>query len=432
MKNINQELKSAYIFLLGQFVSQFGSKLTSYGLILWAYKQSGSVLSTALLSICYLVPEIFLNFIAGSISDRWNKKKIMLVADTVAAIFSTSIIGLLVTGTMRIEYLYVINIILGVTDAFQSPASEVAISLMVEEKHYIKTSGLQSFFGAFMTIFAPVVATAVYAFSGLITIVCIDLSTFVFAFMTLLLFVKIPEVKGKEVEGESVWQKCMSGISFIKRTEGLTELISFMAFVNLIAAIYNTNLAPMVLSRTGNNDVALGIVSSMVGVAGIVGSFLVPKTEKVKKKTLLSIDVMAVSFLVCNGLLGIGRNYYVWMIAVFLGNVLVPILTANVTYIMRTRIPIEMQGRVFSARNTMQYMSIPIGNFLGGILADKVFEPFMQYESSLRNICVRLVGKGTGSGIGLLFIVLSLAGVLGCIYFRTNKKMRKLDEEDTY
>lgn len=70
-----KELKTFYIFLGGQFVSQFGSKMTSYGLILWAYKQSGSVLSAALLSVCYLVPEVLFNFIAGSLSETWDKKK---------------------------------------------------------------------------------------------------------------------------------------------------------------------------------------------------------------------------------------------------------------------------------------------------------------------------------------------------------------------
>lgn len=51
---------------------------------------------------------------------------------------------------------------------------------------------------------------------------------------------------------------------------------------------------------------------------------------------------------------------------------------ANVEYIMRTKVPLELRGRAFSARNTLQCTSIPIGNILGGFLADKVFEPYMK------------------------------------------------------
>jgi len=428
MKIKEKELKTFYIFLLSQFVSQFGSRLTSYGLILWAYNQSGSVLSLALLSVSYLLPEILLNFIAGSISDRWNKKSIMLMSDCIAAVASCFIIFLLITQSMKIEYLYIINIILGITDAFQIPASEVTISLIVSKDDYIKTSGMQSFCKSFIDIFYPVIATVIYAFGGLEAIVCIDLFTFAFAFVTLAVFIEIPEMQYKPVEQESIWQKCVSGIKYIKQECGIKELILFMAFVNLIAAIYTTNLAPMILSRTINNRIQLGIVNTSIGIAGLIGSIIVARMKNVKKKIPLILNIMTFSFLICNTMLGIGRNYYIWTIAVFLGNSLIPVLMANVTYIMRTRVPIHMQGRVFSARNTLQYMVIPIGNLLGGILSDKVFEPLMLEPSKLSNFFEILVGSGNGSGIALFYVCLGIVGVLGCWLFGKNKKFRMLDD----
>ena len=153
IKSKNQELQNFYRLATGQFVSQFGSKMTSYGLVLWAYKESGSVLSTSLLAVCYLIPEVLLSFIAGSISDAWNKKKIMLIADSIAAVFSAVVIVLLFSQNLKMEYLYMINFILGITDAFQNPASEVAVSLIVSRENYMKTSGLRSFFNSFTGIF---------------------------------------------------------------------------------------------------------------------------------------------------------------------------------------------------------------------------------------------------------------------------------------
>lgn len=429
MKIKEKELKTFYIFLLSQFVSQFGSRLTSYGLILWAYNQSGSVLSIALLSVSYLLPEILLNFIAGSISDRWNKKSIMLISDCIAAVSSCFIIFLLITQNMKIEYLYIINIILGITDAFQIPASEVTISLIVSKDDYIKTSGMQSFCKSFIDIFYPVIATVIYAIGGLEAIVSIDLFTFAFAFVTLAVFIKIPEMQHNSAEQESIWQKCVSGIKYIKQECGIKELILFMAFVNLIAAIYTTNLAPMILSRTINNRIQLGIVNTSIGIAGLVGSLIVARMKNVKNKVQLILNIMTFSFLICNTMLGIGRNYYIWTIAVFLGNSLIPVLMANVTYIMRTRVPIHMQGRVFSARNTLQYAVIPIGNLLGGILSDKVFEPLMLEPSKWSIFFEILVGSGNGSGIALLYVCLGIAGVLGCWLFGKNKKFRMLDDD---
>ena len=81
-------LKNFYIFIIGQFVSQFGSKMTSYGFTLWIYKTTNSVFYTSLVTLCYLIPEILFNFIAGTLSDRWDKKTVLKIADFFTGILS--------------------------------------------------------------------------------------------------------------------------------------------------------------------------------------------------------------------------------------------------------------------------------------------------------------------------------------------------------
>jgi hypothetical protein len=351
----------------------------------------------------------------------------MLISDAIAAFFSLLVITMLFMDTLRLEYLYMINIILGVTDSFQNPASEATISLIVPKEELIKTSGVRTFFYSVTGIFAPVVATTLYAFCGLKVIIIIDLSTFVFAFMTLMLGVRIPQLVEEKQEKQSLFTQCIYGVRFLTSKKDVFSLILFMAFVNLIAAIYNTSLPPMVLLRNGNNDIQLGIVTGAVSVATLIGSKLVAKFPVPKRRASLILNIMTFSFLFCNGLLGIGRNYYVWTFAVLGGNLLVPFLTANVEYIMRTRVPLALQGRVFAARNTLQFTSIPVGNLLAGILADKVFLPYMR--TSKLQIWKVLVGTGEGAGLGLLFLCIALLGVLGCCIFRMNKHLRTLNTE---
>ena len=146
-----------------------------------------------------------------------------------------------------------------------------------------------------------------------------------------------------------------------------------------------------------------------------------------KKRIPAIINTMIFSFLICNSMLGIGRNYQIWMIAVFLGNCLIPFLIANVEYIMRTEIPIEMQGRVFSARNTLQYFSIPVGYILGGVLTDKLLVPFMNKPSTPQLFFSYIVGNGTGAGNGLIYIIIALLGFLGCCFFKFDKHLKSLD-----
>jgi len=427
---LNKQSKNYYLLIIGQFVSQFGSKLTGFGLILWSYKQNGSVMSMSLLSVCYLVPEVMLSFISGTISDRWNKKRIMLVADAIAAFFSCCVLLMLITGHLRVEYLYLINIFLGVTDSFQFPASSVAISLIVPKEDYMRISGINSFFTSFIGIFAPITATSLYAFFGLRILVVIDLATFLFAFCTLAFGVQIPEHAIEERERKSLFSECIYGIRYLVAKKDIFSLVLFMGFVNLVAAVYNTDLAPMILLRNGNNDVQLGIVSSTISVAGLVGSIFVSRMPAPKKRISLILNIMTFSFMFCNGLLGIGQNYYVWTLAVFGGNVVIPFLTANVEYIMRTNVPLELQGRVFAARNTLQYTSIPIGNLLGGILADEVFVPYIR-RTSLKPFWNILVGNGDGAGLGLLYLCFALIGAIGTNLFRLNKDLQLLNGSDS-
>ena len=429
MENKINELKNFYIFSLGQFVSQFGSKLSSYGFILWAYKESNSVLTTSLLGACYLVPEIFFSFIAGGISDSWNKKSIIILSDTMAGFLSLLVLILFSFNILEVKHLYIINFLLGIGDAFQNPASEVVISIIVSKENYIKTSGIRSFFNSFITIFVPICSVAIYSFSGLKYILIVDLLTFLFALLTLIFLVYIPEIKSLEEENINIFKQCIAGIKYIFYRKDILALIYFMGFINFIAGMYNTALAPMILSRTGNNDIQLGIVTSSIGISGLLGSLIVQKFPQPKKRVPLMANIMIFSFLICNILLGVGRNYIWWTIAVLAGHFFVPLLLANMEYFMRTKVPLEVQGKVFSARNTIQYATLPIGNLLCGILADNFFEPYMLGRGYGQEFFHYFTGEGSGSGLALMYIFLGLIGFIGSFLFKKNKNFNKLDEK---
>ena len=221
-------------------------------------------------------------------------------------------------------------------------------------------SGIRSLTNACITIFYPIISTTIYAFAGLKLIIFIDLATFIFAVLTLIFLVKIPKKIYNTGDNTNILQQCKIGIKHIVTDKGILSLILFMAFVNLIASIYNCNLQPMILSRNGNNKFQLGIVTATIGIAGVVGSILVTIKKESKKKIPAILNIMMFSFFICNTLLGIGRNYYIWTIAVFLGNVVVPFLTANVEFIMRNKVPIEMQGVVFFSK---KYITIYIDTY---------------------------------------------------------------------
>ena len=109
-----------------------------------------------------------------------------------------------------------------------------------------------------------------------------------------------------------------------------------------------------------------------------------------------------------------------------LGWIAIPLMNANLDVVMRTSIPVEMQGRVYAARNTLQFFTIPLGYVLGGWLVDAVFEPLMAQQTGW---ITRVFGTGLGSGAALLFFVLAWTGVITCLVFRRDRHILALDEQ---
>ncbi len=412
-----KQLRSFIILWLTQSLSALGSSMTGFALIIVLYKSSGSALTTALLSVCSYAPYVLVSIFAGALSDRWDKKATMLVCDSFAAVCTVITLILLKTGSLEPWHLYVLNALNGLMNTVQQPASEVSATLLTPEKYYQKTSGMRSFSNSLVTILTPAIAAAVMSFWGVEAVIAIDLATFAAAFFALLLFIRIPEVPRKEDGGESVLAAAKSGLVWLKNNRTVLLLILFLAAINLIASVYDAALPAMLLSRSNGGETVLGAVNACVGLASLAGSIIVTFLPEPKSRLRVICNTLLISMSTENFLLAFGRTPLVWCIGAVLGWLGIPIMNANMDVIFRSGIPPEMQGRVYSARNTLQFFTIPAGFFLGGLLVDKVFEPLIAGLPT-DSFIVNVFGSEKGSGAALLFFVIGIAGVAVCLIFR--------------
>lgn len=416
MKTEYKNIKQYLLLWSTQSLSSLGSGMTGYALVLWLYQNSGSALKTALLSICTYAPYVIMSIFAGALSDRWNKKAVMLICDLCAAVSTAVVFVLVRTGSLVSWHLYIINAVNGLMNTVQRPASEVAATLLVPKEYYQKTSGLRSFSQSLNSILTPVIATALFSFAGIGAVIATDLLTFFLAFVTLWAFVKIPK---KEIGGkakESLIVSVRTGLVWIKENRLIGKLIMFLACINLVASAYDASLPAMILPRTNGGETALGLVNTCVGIATLLGSVLVTIIPEPESRVRAICAALFVSMSTENFLLAFGRTPLVWCIGAVLGWIFIPIMNANMDVIFRTAIPTDMQGRVYSCRNTMQFITIPIGLLMGGELVDKVFEPFMAARDS-DSILLTAFGTGKGSGAAVLFFVIGIAGVIICAIF---------------
>ena len=162
------------------------------------YEKTGSALQTAFLSICSYTPYVLMSIFAGTLSDRWDKKRTMLVCDTFAACCSVLVLILLKTNSLLPIHMYVMNAVSGLMNTVQQPASEVTMTLITPKEQYQRTSGLRSFSNSLVTILHPIIATSLYAIAGMDGVIGVDLATFAVAFVALAACVPIPSLEKRD------------------------------------------------------------------------------------------------------------------------------------------------------------------------------------------------------------------------------------------
>lgn len=185
--------KTYIIFWLSQSVSQLGSAMTGFALILWAYTKSHAALTVSLLSFCNYVPYILVSLFAGTFVDRHNKKIIMLTADSAAAVCTVVILAVSAADRLQLWHIYLANGIIGCMNAFQGPASSVAIGRIVPKDKIANASGMSSFSDNLIMVLSPVLAAFVLSCGGLKWILWIDLGSFCLAFLVLAFLIHVPE-----------------------------------------------------------------------------------------------------------------------------------------------------------------------------------------------------------------------------------------------
>jgi len=399
------------IIWLGQFASMIGTGMTRFALTIWAYELTGQATALALVGFFSFAPVVLFSPLAGVIVDRVPRKLVMIVSDLAAGLSTVAVLILHLTGHLQIWHLFVTGFFAGAFESFQFPAYSAAITLMMEKKHYTRANAMVGMAGSASGIISPALAGLFFALIGINGIMAIDVATFLFAIGALLLAL-IPEPKAKPTGllRSSLWRESWFGFQYIFRSPSLLGLqLTFFA-INLITVFGFTVLAPMILARTGNNEIIFGTVRMMFGIGGVVGGAIISAWGGPKRKVHGVLLGMILSSLLGTITLGIGRGVVAWSIGAFFTMAMMPLINGSNQSIWQAKVAPEIQGKVFATRRLIAQISAPIAMLAAGPLADRVFEPLMQSGRPATEILSRLVGTGPGAGMGMMFVI---AGVIG-------------------
>ncbi|MCE7982925.1 MAG: MFS transporter [Caldilinea sp. CFX5] len=425
-------MKTFLMIWFGQFISQIGTALTRFALLLWVYQQNQQAMDVALFGLFAYLPALLLNPLAGVWVDRLDRRKVMLWADAGAGVMTALLLGLQLNDQLQMWHLYGAQLLAGIFECFQTPAYAAATTLLVDKGQYARINALRSLAQNGAEVIAPFLAGLLLLWVGLTAILIIDLATFVVAVATLFA-VAVPQLGVTAAvtrAGASLWQDFGAGLRYIRVRPGLTGLLIFYMLINFVAALtFYATLPALILGRSGGDEFALAVVQSTLGGAALVGSLLVTLWGGPRRKIHGVLLGAGVSFLLGDLLFGMGRTLPHWLVAAIFSALSVPLMDSSNMAILQAKVAPTMQGRFFALFHTARQLFVPVGYLLGGWLVDDWLGPALAPSGFLAAPLGWLVGVGPGAGSGLLFVATALLGSTICLGGYLFPALRNLEDE---
>jgi MFS family permease len=397
----------------GQLVSLVGTGMTRFALLIWAWGEVGDATTLALLGFFSYGPYVIISPLAGVIVDRVDRRLLLVLSDLGAGLVTAGLLILFSNNQLEVGHLYLAQAMTSVLEAFQVPAYSASITMLVRREQYGRASGLNSLAESASTVLSPILAGLLLAIVDIDGVMIVDLITFLVGAGALLV-VRIPKppVEGADGRGRrGALSRLSFGFRYILARRGLTGLMLMFAGIHFFASLtYFSILPALILARSGGDQIALATVEGALGVGGIAGSIVIGIWGGPKRRIHAILMGTALSFLAGDFFLGMGQQLVVWTAAAFMAAFFIPPITSAQQAIWQSKVPPQLQGRVFSAKSMMQMATFPLGFLLSGPLADQLFEPIMASATPLSRSLSGLVGTGPGSGIGLMFICTSILG----------------------
>jgi len=360
---------------IGQTFSLLGSRLVQFALVWWltAATESGTVLAAA--TMAALLPQIVLGPFVGALIDRWNRRWVMVVADSLIALSIVLLALLFAYERIAVWHIYVIMLIRSIGGAFHWGAMQASTTLMVPAKHYSRVAGLNQALQGAANIVAPAMGAVLIALLPMQWVLSIDVLTAAIAVLPLL-FIAIPQPSAGTVPSGtprlSVWAGVREGFRFMIGWRGMLYLIGIAAALNLLFAPAGALLPLLVVTRFGGEAYHYAGLQMALGLGVIAGGLALGVWGGFRRRIVTSLA----------GIVGLGSAalllgltpsalYPLAIVAVLFVGIMQPIANGPLLAVMQATVPPEMQGRVFSLLGSASAAMMPIGLWIAGPLSDR-------------------------------------------------------------
>lgn len=362
---------------IGQAFSMLGSHLVGFAVVWYLTEQTGSAIVLTVGSLMSILPAVFIAPIAGALVDRWNRKMVMVVFDSITALFTLFVGVMFLFDSAQIWHIFLIIFIRSACSQFQWATMTASTTLMVPKKHLSRIAGANQTLQGIMNILGPALGALLIALLPMQGVLFIDVSTAFLAVIPLLFFTipqpirngtkAAPKTEGKT----SLWQDLSEGWRYVIGWPGLMAIIFVAMLVNFLINPAFSLLPLVVTQHFGKGAYELGFINSAFGVGVVLGGLVLSAWGGFKNRILTSLVALTISG---GAVLAVGiapsSMFLLAVAGMALFGFLNPMVNGPLFAVMQEKVEPEIQGRVFSLLNAGAGLASPLGLIVAGPIAE--------------------------------------------------------------
>lgn len=412
------------IIWIGELISNIGSGMTAFGLGIYVWEITHSAVSVSIVELAAFLPMILLSPVAGVLADRYDRRILMILGDTVSAL---GLIAMFFIMSVTDIAIWQICICVSFDSAFVSlldPAYKATITDLVTEDEYTKASGMMSIASSSKFLISPVIGGILLATFGMKLILLIDIFTVV---VTVCAIFTVSKSIAKKPVSKGDWnffKEAKEGMSIIVKNKGVLELIVLVSLLTFYLGFIQVLSKPMILPLC--NEKITGILQTVCACGMLFSSILIGSGNFKRKY----VDVMVTAFIVSGiSMIGFGATPNTIVITVFgfLFFCALPYANTSLDVLVRRSIENDKQGRAWGLISLISQLGFVVAYALAGILSDYIFNPSLQEGGVLSNTVGKIIGTGETRGIGLLIMITGILMIVTALYIMRSKTIRALE-----
>lgn len=366
--------KPFFTFWISQALSLFGSYLVQFALVWWLTKTTGSASVLALASTLAILPEIIISPFAGTLVDRLNRKRIIIISDSLIALSTLVLALFFYLDIVQLWHVYALMFLRAVGSAFHYPAEQSSISLMVPNEQLARIAGLNQAMSGVINVITPSLGALLLEWLDVQSTLAIDIIT-AFLAVAILAGIHIPQPErvseNKDLDLKSLFEDFKSGFNYILQWKGLLYLI-IVAMIIKIALSPAFSLLPLLVNKHFNGDAAqYGLSESIAGIGIVLGGLLLGIWGGFKKKiytTFIGTILLGVGFTWISFLNP--QQFSIFLVTMFIVGFVIPLIDGPTMAIVQSKVNPDYQGRVLTIMGSLLWLTTPIGLGIAGPVSD--------------------------------------------------------------